>query len=1060
MKLRTISQLAIVFLLIATGFIVGPASRGQSAVPKIQGLPGDPPVSTVEYIPSQLLVQFKASASSLRTAAILSEQGVVRIKRVPALRVSVLQLPASLPVERAVDIFNKMPEVEYAEPNYVISIAQTAEAWQDNQWAPQKIQAPEAWALIPNPATVTIAVVDTGIDYRHSQLAPNMWQNSAEASGQPGVDDDSNGYIDDIYGWDFVNSDSDPMGDHPHGTHVAGIAAATVSQDPSGMAGVCPFCRLMAVKVLDANGAGALDVVANGITYAANNGAKVINLSLGATMGATTLQNAVDYAWSHGAVVVAAAGNNGTNTLFYPAAYTNAIAVASTNVNDYHSCFSNYGNATNNFISVSAPGEAIYSTTPVDTSGNDTYAIYSGTSMATPHVSGLAGLLFAQDGGRTNATVRELIQATTVDLGSLGTDPYFGTGRINAYRAAMDIRDATIPPEEMFSDNQTASGYAHARKLARDASGTLHLIWHTKDGSTYRVRYATSTDNGVSWTLQPDVFSSTLETYHPALAIDDTNLYVAFPSKTASTPTYYQILFSRKPLVGGSWSAPVPLMGGTFNAVRPDLYRDPTNGRLHLVASSLDDTTYVYYRSSSNGGDSWGPVVQVNPTTPTTASKTRYATVHANGNNIYIAARTVNASLFTTYYLHTVRSIDGGTSWIDQFKVSSYLALLTGEYGVSLAGVGDRLYMAYEVGGNLYFRRYDGTGWSDYLQLESSGKWPSITQSEDGQAWMIWEVDGSLMMRHYTGTVWEPAQTLFTANSFDKRYYPNLKLGSSGGMVEWASTSCCGAPFRLVYTGMATGPGPTPTDTPLPTPTYTATSLPTDTPTPTPTYTYTPTETPLPTSTSTSTPTFTYTPTATDTPTPTPLPPSPTSTPITPSPTSTPPPDSGLRSPSANSPGSGGDRNGYEVNPGNAYSDDGIYAVDLNSGTNTNNNCTNTGKDSHTYYNYNFSIPPGTSVRGIEVRLDAKVESTSNSPRICVQLSWNGGVTWTTPKSTVNLSTVELTYFLGNSNDLWGRTWSANDFTNANFRLRVIDVARSTARDFSLDWIAVRLYFQ
>lgn len=867
----------------------------------VSGSASQPGPKTPEFIPQELLVRFRAAVPPGRADQLIAGNGAARLRRVDMLGIEVLGLPPGLEVEKAAEIFSRLPEVEFAEPNYLLHIAQAAGDWQQNQWAPQKIQAPDAWSQIPNPADVTIAVVDTGVDYRHSQLRPNMWTNSAELKGQPGIDDDGNGYIDDVYGYDFYNKDGDPMGDHFHGTHVAGIAAATIGTGPTSMAGVCPFCRIMAVKVLGADGSGGLDVVASGITYAADNGARVINLSLGGSIGMATLQTAVDYAWGKGAVVVAAAGNDGADARLYPAAYPNAIAVAATDSRDYHACFSNYGNSTTTYISVAAPGQAIYSTAPLDASGSDTYAVYSGTSMATPHVSGLAGLLFAQDPARSNTQVRDLIQSTTNDLGSTGVDPFFGTGRINAYRAVMNIRDATQPPGGLFADSQTATGYDNARKLARDSSGTLHLIWHAKDGSAYKVRYATSTDYGAAWTLQPDVFTSSLETYHPSMAVDSTYIYAAFPVKTGTLSTSpYQILFTRKSLSGGAWSTPVGLLGGTYNAVRPDLYLDPTNGRLHLVASSLDDAPYVYYRASGNQGATWDPSRSVNPTTSTTASNTRYAAVHANGQNIYIAARTVNSSLFTYYYLHTVRSTDGGLTWTDQTKISSYLALTTGEYGVSLSGVGDRLYMAYEVGGGLYFRRYDGAGWSNYLKLETAGKWPSITQAEDGQAWMAWENGSDLLLRHYTGVTWEAGETLLSGNALYAGHYPNLKLDTSADQLEWVYTACCGAPFSLVYGSRQVGPAPQPTSTntppavPSPTGTDTPTPTSTQTPTPTATDTPTPTETRTPTLTPTQASTFTRTPTATGTGTPTPtktqtLTSTPTRTrTVTPTPTRTP----------------------------------------------------------------------------------------------------------------------------------------------------------------------------
>ena len=824
-----------------------------------------PAQTGVEFVPGQILVRFNPATSRRRGDQILATQGASRLRRIPALDVDVLQLPEQAPLEKTLQAFRHMPEVAYAEPNFILRIAQTSE-WQANQWSPQKIQAPEAWTAISQPPPAVIAIVDTGVDYRHSQLEPNLWSNAAEINGVPGVDDDLNGYVDDLHGWDFSNTDNNPLDDHFHGTHVAGIAAAALNSGPDSMVGICPFCQIMPVKVLDSSGSGSLDVVANGIIYAANNGAQVINLSLGATAGAATLQNAITYAWERGALVAAAAGNNGVQTLFYPAAYPEAIAIASTNSSDMRSCFSNYGPWGTDFVDVSAPGESIYSTTLLDASGLDTYNTYSGTSMATPHVAGLAGLLFAQNAARTNAQVRDLIENTTNDLGPAGLDPFFGSGRINAYRAVTNERTATNPPEGLFSSNPTASGYAHARKLVQDTNGVLHLIWHTQEGSLYRIRYATSSDQGATWNLQPDVTSSSLETYHPALAVDGSYLYVAFPQKTdASTGAYYRILFTRKTLGGGNWSAPQALMGGTYNAVRPDLFLDPTNGRLHLVASSLDDNRSVYYRASGDQGTNWTSLHSIDPTTSSTASNSRYATVHAYGQNVYIAARTVAPSFFITYYyLHTVRSTDGGETWFDQTKISSYTAYLSGEYGMSLAGVEDRLYMAYEVGGGIYFRRFDGSAWSDYLQV-STGAWPSITQGQDGQAWLVWEQDDNLMLGHYTGSAWDTPETLVAGTGLNRPHYPNLKLGLAGENAIGAHTSCAGAPFSLVIDSIPAGGSPPPIPTTSPTTTSTVTPTTTPTPTPTVTPTATPTNTTTPTLTSTATATMTNTPTPTST---------------------------------------------------------------------------------------------------------------------------------------------------------------------------------------------------
>lgn len=169
--------------------------------------------------------------------------------------------------------------------------------------------------------------------------------------------------------------------------------------------------------------------------------------------------------------------------------------------------------------------------------------------------------------------------------------------------------------------------------------------------------------------------------------------------------------------------------------------------------------------------------------------------------------------------------------------------------------------------------------------------------------------------------------------------------------------------------------------------------------------------------------------------------------------------DTGLVNPSANTTTSGGDNDGFQSSPTRAYTDNNSFAVDTNSGNGTGTNCTGNDKDKHVYYNYNLAVPSGASISGIEVRLDAKVDNTSNTPFMCAQISWDGGTTWTSTKSTTNLTTNEAIYTLGGSSDTWGRGWSSTDFSNSNFRLRVINVSSSTSRDFSLDWAAVKVYY-
>jgi hypothetical protein len=174
------------------------------------------------------------------------------------------------------------------------------------------------------------------------------------------------------------------------------------------------------------------------------------------------------------------------------------------------------------------------------------------------------------------------------------------------------------------------------------------------------------------------------------------------------------------------------------------------------------------------------------------------------------------------------------------------------------------------------------------------------------------------------------------------------------------------------------------------------------------------------------------------------------------------PVSTGLLSPSANAPvtSGSGDNNGYQTSPTSAYANDSVFASDVNSGTGTSTSYTSTQKDRHMFYNYGFNILAGATIQGIEVRVDARADRASGTRQVYVQFSWDGGASWTTALSTGNLGTSEATYTLGGTTNTWGRTWSASDFSNTNFRVRVIDVSSNTARDFYLDWIAVNVTYQ
>ena len=395
------------------------------------------PLANAAYASDRIVVKFKEGLSPVHTAELHAGQGTTVVAEVPQIGVQILSVPPG-EVETRIAAFRADPSVEYAEPDY---IAQSTYEPNDpyygdaTQWGPQKIFAPEAWDICAGDPNVVIAVLDWGVDLQHPDLQAKMWTNADEIPNN-GSDDDGNGYIDDVYGWDFANDDNDPQDDYGHGSHVGGIAAAA-TDNGVGIAGVGFNSSIMAVKVGDgATGTAAYSDIAYGIMYAADNGAKVINLSLGGYAFSGFLEAVVNYAWDAGCVLVGAVGNNNVSDPFYPAAYDNVIGVSGTDQNDAKASWSNYGPQ----VSVAAPGVSIYSTY---WNSGSTYAHMSGTSMAAPHVAGLAALLFAQDGTRSSATVRSLIEDNADDLGDAGWDQYYGYGRINAYRALETVAAPT-----------------------------------------------------------------------------------------------------------------------------------------------------------------------------------------------------------------------------------------------------------------------------------------------------------------------------------------------------------------------------------------------------------------------------------------------------------------------------------------------------------------------------------------------------------------------------------------------------------------------------------------
>jgi len=278
----------------------------------------------------------------------------------------------------------------------------------DNNWGADLIKAPTAWNNGYTGQETIVAVLDTGVDYNHQDLKNNIWSNTKELAGN-GIDDDGNGYIDDVHGWNFVDNNKNVLDNNGHGTHVSGIIAA--ENNGIGVTGIAYNSKIMPVKVLDANGSGSYTNIAKGIYYAVDNGANVINLSLGGNSSNDTLKSAIEYASSKNVIVVMAAGNNGDSLPSYPAryAYNSGIAVGAVDKNNNLADFSNRSGS-QEITYVTAPGVDVYSTIP-----NDQYATYNGTSMAAPHIAGVVALMLSANHNLTESQILQIITSTSAN---------------------------------------------------------------------------------------------------------------------------------------------------------------------------------------------------------------------------------------------------------------------------------------------------------------------------------------------------------------------------------------------------------------------------------------------------------------------------------------------------------------------------------------------------------------------------------------------------------------------------------------------------------------------
>ncbi len=474
------------------GSIVVVACLLLSAIPGII-FPVPSFAQTGDFAPGEVIVKFAPTVSSSQATAFLADAGAVRIKDFRRIGATLVRLEG-MTVSEAIAAYANSPYVEYIEPNYALRLLNTPNdpdyglLWgmnntgQTGGTADADIDAPEAWHQFTGTADVIVGIIDTGIDYTHPDLAANIWTNAGEIPGN-GIDDDQNGWIDDIHGWDAVNQDGDPMDDNSHGTHCAGTIGG-VGNNGLGVAGVNWTVRLMALKFLDSGGGGYTDDAVECLEYAVAMGAILTSNSWGGGGYSQALEDAITDAHNAGQLFVAAAGNSGQdNDAFpnYPSNYDvpNVVAVGATDHDDnrVNTGFwaSSFGATT---VDVGAPGLDVYSTIP-----GGGYAYKSGTSMATPHVAGALALLKGVFPNLPPETAR-LVLINSADPKPQLAGLWVSGGRlnVNSMLAGMD----TIPPAAVgdLAVIETASSWVD---LQWTASGDDDL---TGTAFNYDIRFA------------------------------------------------------------------------------------------------------------------------------------------------------------------------------------------------------------------------------------------------------------------------------------------------------------------------------------------------------------------------------------------------------------------------------------------------------------------------------------------------------------------------------------------------------------------------------------------
>lgn len=582
--------------------------------------------SELEYAPDEILVKLKSEPTVALAQSVVASSGAVAIENLvqpdPNInseveRWQLLKFEPGTDIEAMQKRLQKDPKVESVELNYKVSIDSVPndpdfdELWGLNNTGSNggksdaDIDAPEAWDIQKGSKDVIVAVIDTGVDYNHPDLRDNIWKNAGEIPGNK-EDDDNNGYVDDIYGYDWFNDDGDPMDEHSHGTHVAGTIGA-VGDNNRGVVGVNHNVSIMPLQYFSKNGEGSTSGDVGAIVYAANMGADIINASYGGGPASEAVEDAIRYANEKGVLFVAAAGNDGNNNdaiPHYPSNYNlpNVISVAATNNKDELAFFgtssgkdysSNFGS---NTVDLGAPGHNIFSTIP-----KSKYAPKSGTSMAAPHVAGAAALLLAENPDLSVTELKNALLDNTDAIASLQGKTVTG-GRLNVNKAIQAVSQPKEPDDFITvvspnGGNTLETGKSYNITWDDNFSGNVSIYLFKDDEFDRMITNSTASDGSYTWTVPTDL--ATGSDYQVAIqSVNNTDIFDFSNSNfTIDTPEPEEYITVTSPNGGNTLeiaqSYNITWNDNISDSVRIYLYKDSELDRI-ITNSTSSDGSYIW----------------------------------------------------------------------------------------------------------------------------------------------------------------------------------------------------------------------------------------------------------------------------------------------------------------------------------------------------------------------------------------------------------------------------------------------------------------------------------